>query len=359
MKFNNDRKLPRDYVARKFFELGYRSHYNRGNDTYNCCCPICKEGKSWGRKKRCWYIPAQDLIYCFNCGWSSRPLRWIEEVGGISYWDIMREVEGGEYNFINLDKLKQYDEEAIVPVNYNEGLPEDAINLFNPLQLEYYRNNSIVLKALYYLKNRRLFSAVNKPKAFYLSLNDSTHRNRLIIPFFDIDGSIPFYQSRAIGGNIDGYFEDVRYLSKKNAGRTVFGIDRVDNELPYIFLFEGPIDACFIKNGVGIAGINLSKGRDLTQEQEEQLSRYRFTHQFIWMLDSQHIDSTAREKTEILLKENESVFIWPKELGLQYKDLNEYCVASKVDELPTDYILKNTVTGIEGMLTYKLKQING
>ena len=75
------------------------------------------------------------------------------------------------------------------------------------------------------------------------------------------------------------------------------------------------------------------------------------------MLDSQHIDSTAREKTEILLKENESVFIWPKELGLEYKDVNEYCIASKVDELPTDYVLKNTVTGIEGILQYKFRQI--
>ena len=93
------------------------------------------------------------------------------------------------------------------------------------------------------------------------------------------------------------------------------------NDFPYIFLFEGPIDACFIKNGVGIAGINLSKGRDLTQEQEEQLSRYRFTHQFIWMLDSQHIDSTAREKTEILLKKTKVSLFGQKNLGYNIKTL--------------------------------------
>ena len=357
MNFNNDRKLPRDYVVKKFYELGFRPHYNRGNDTYNCCCPICKEGKSWGRKKRCWYIPAQNLIYCFNCGWSSRPLKWIEEVGGLSYWEVMREVEDGEYNFINLDKLKQYDEDQLVPTFYNEGLPEDSINLFNILQLEYYKQNGVVLKVLSYLEQRRLFTAINRPRSFYLSLNDPVHRNRLIIPFHDIDGSIPFYQSRAIGANIDGYNEEVRYLSKKNAGRTVFGIDRIDNNLPYIFLFEGPIDACFVKNGVGIAGINLSKGRDLTQEQEEQLSRYRFTHQFIWMLDSQQLDETAKEKTEILLKDNESVFIWPKELGLEYKDLNEYCVAKGVDEIPANFILKNTINGQADLLKFKLQQL--
>ena len=348
-------KLPRDYVVKKFFELGYRARYNKGDDTYNCSCPICREGKSWGKKSRCWYIPAQDLIYCFNCGWSTRPLKWIEEVGGLTYFDIMDEVKSGEYNFINLDKVKSYDQESQVNYTFNDGLPEDAINLFNPLQLEYYKDNAVVLKALKYLNSRRLLTAVNKPSAFYLSLDDPTHRNRIIIPFEDINGNIPFYQSRAFGGNIDGFHEDIRYLSKKNSSRTVFGVDRISNELPYIFLFEGPIDACFVKNGVAVAGINLSKGRDLTQEQSEQLARYRFTHKFVWVLDSQQLDETAREKTEILLAAGDSVFIWPQALGIEYKDFNECCVARELDEIKTEFLVKNMASGQEGLLKYKLQ----
>lgn len=291
------------------------------------------------------------MIYCFNCGWSSKPLLWIEEVGGLTYKEIMQEVKLGEYNFINLDKVKKYD----FPDISNNELPEDSINLFNSLQLEYYKSNAIVFKALKYLNSRRLLTAINRPDAFYLSLSDSIHRNRIIIPFQDIDGTIPFYQSRAFGGNIDGFHEDIRYLSKKQSSRTVFGINKITNDIPYIFLFEGPIDACFVKNGVAVAGINLSKGKDLTQDQEEQLARYKFTHKFIWVLDSQFLDETAKEKTELLLKSGESVFIWPKVLGMDYKDFNECCVAKELDEIPYQFIEKNSVSGKEGLLKYRLK----
>jgi NMD protein affecting ribosome stability and mRNA decay len=55
------------------------------------------EGKSFGKKKRCWYIPAKDLIYCHNCGWSSRPLKWIMQAGLITREDVQRELEEGEF----------------------------------------------------------------------------------------------------------------------------------------------------------------------------------------------------------------------------------------------------------------------
>ena len=43
------------------------------------------------------HIPAKNLIYCHNCGWSSRPLKWIMQAGGITREDISREVEEGEF----------------------------------------------------------------------------------------------------------------------------------------------------------------------------------------------------------------------------------------------------------------------
>lgn len=343
--------LPKDYVAKKFMELGYKARYMRHDDAYNCCCPICHEGKSWGKKKRCWYLPSKDLIYCFNCGWSSRPMKWIMEVGGLSYRDVKIEVEKGEYSFINLDNMKNYELET---PHINQDLPEDSINLFNELQLAYYKDNSVVQKALGYVKDRRLDTAVNRPKGLYVSLNDPTHKNRIIIPFYDAEGGIPFYQSRAFGGNIDGHKEDVRYLSKKHAGRTLFNVNNIDTNIPYLFLFEGPIDACFVKNGLAVAGINLSKGKDLTAEQEEQLAPYQFTHDQIWMLDSQWLDETSKKKTQLLLQAGERVFIWPKNLGEQYKDFNEYCVSNGKDEVPYDFIIKNSLCGEADLLKFKL-----
>lgn len=351
--------LPKDYVIKKFYEYGYGVEYQRSNDTYHCSCPICLEGKSFGKKKRCWYIPAKDLIYCHNCGWSSRPLKWIMQTGDLTYDDVRSEVNEGEYNIINLDRRN--DEQTFlnsIHIDTDEVLPENIIDLSNKLQLEYYNGNSVITKALKYISKRRLDTAINRPKTFFISLKDRTHKNRLVIPFYDSNGKVIFYQSRAIGANIDDFMEDVKYLSKKNSQKSIFNIDKVDDDIEEIFLFEGPIDSCFVKNGVAVGGITPSREKSLTDIQEEQLECFKMTHRFIWVLDSQWLDDASYEKTRLLLENGESVFIWPEKIGKRYKDFNELCVAAKQNEVPRECIVNNTLTGELGLLKYKLLMKN-
>lgn len=347
--------LPRDYVAKKFNEYGFGVRYLKGNDTYHCSCPICMEGKSFGKKKRCWYIPAKNLIYCHNCGWSSRPLKWIMEVGELSYEDVRQELNDGEYNIINLDKMALKEEYySQIRFELDDKLPVDIIDLSNKLQLDYYKGNSVIEKSLKYITKRRLDTAINRPKTFFISLKDRTHKNRIVIPFYDNNGEIIFYQSRAIGANIDDFMEDVKYLSKKNSQKSIFGIDRIDDSIKEIFIFEGPIDACFIKNGIAIGGITPSKNKTFTELQEEQLELYRSNHNFIWILDSQWLDNAAYEKTQYLLENGESVFIWPEKIGKKFKDFNEMCIAGEQDSVPKEYIVPNVLSGKSGLLKYKL-----
>lgn len=350
--------LTRDYVSRKFYEYGYGTQYIKSSDTYHCSCPICMEGKSFGKKKRCWYIPSKDLIYCHNCGWSSRPLKWIMTVGNLSYEDVTKEVLDGEYTIINLDKKPAEDFTRLIKDELEESLPQNAIDLSNSLQLDYYKGNGVIAKVQRYIESRGLQNAINRPKSFYVSLKDKTHKNRLIIPFYDINGKIIFYQSRAIGANLDDFMEDIKYLSKKNALKSVFNIDKVDDSQEEIFIFEGPIDACFVKNGVAVGGITPSREKSLTDIQEEQLDFYRYGHKFIWVLDSQWLDDAAREKTEILLKNGESVFIWPENIGKKFKDFNELCIAVKKNEVPRECIINNTLSGEAGLLKYKMLMKN-
>lgn len=350
--------LTKDYVIRKFYELGYGTQHMKSNDTYHCSCPICMEGKSFGKKKRCWYIPAKDLIYCHNCGWSSRPLKWIMQAGQLSYGDILKELEDGEYTIINLDKQSSINFDNLITTEVEEQLPYCAIDLSNKLQLDYYKDSNVISKVQKYIKNRKLDSAVNAPKTFYISLKDKTHKNRLIIPFYDINGKVIFYQSRAIGANADDFMEDIKYLSKKNAQKSVFNIDRIDESLKEIFIFEGPIDACFVKNGVAVGGITPSREKSLTDIQEEQLDFYRDSHQFIWVLDSQWLDDAAYEKTRILLENGESVFIWPENIGKKFKDFNELCIAVNKNEIPPECIVNNTLAGSAGLLKYKMLMKN-
>lgn len=346
------RNLPKEYVTEMFCDLAYDVTHYTGNNSYNGGCPICHEGSSFGKKKRCWWLPDKGFIHCFNCGETWNPINFIKAASGMDASEIARQIKSGDYGFINLDREESYCELPQEVLNLfdtkNGTLPDDSIDLTNDSQLSYYKGNSAVQKALRYIKKRRLSSAVNRPDKFYISLNDYTHRNRLVFPFCDRNGKVVFYQTRAIGANVDGYREDIRYLGKAGSEKSVFNVDKIKDDIPEIFVFEGPIDSCFMKNGVAIAGISKG-GNDLTRLQEEQLSLLCMGHELVWMLDNQWIDETARQKSESLLRKGERVFIWPEEWK-EYKDFNDICVQNGLDSVPVSLVRKYVYSGEKGLL---------
>lgn len=360
------RNLPVEYVTEMFYSLAYDVDHYSGNNSYNGGCPICREGRSFGKKKRCWWLPDKGFIHCFNCGQTWNPVNFIKEAGNLTAADIARQIRSGEYEIMDLDKRRpvqlELSEEVRKALSFgDESLPEDAIDLGSESQLNYYKDSSAVQKALKYLESRRLLTAVNRPKTYFISLKDYVHRNRLVFPFYDERGRIVFYQTRAIGANVDEYREDIRYLGKVGAEKSVFNIDRVEDSIEEIFVFEGPIDSCFLKNGVAVAGISKG-GSNFTELQESQLSLLRTLHKIVWVLDNQWVDETARVKSEKLLQEGESVFLWPEEYR-EYKDFNEYCVKNGVDGFPMEVVRKNTYRWGEAaklfLLNMDFKKKNG
>lgn len=335
------KELPEDYVTRKFYSLGHNPTYHKNNGSYNCGCPICHEGKSWGKKSRCWWLPDQNLIYCFNCGKGYTPYFWIKEAGSLSFHDIKREVLGGDYNIVNLDK----EEEELIAKEKNDdlGVPYDCVNLLEFLDGS---SDSVIHKAVKYLKDRGLDKAVNRPDKIYLSHKDYTHKDRIIFPFFDGWGKVPFFQSRAFGGTDNEIMEQVRYLSKVGAEKSVFNLDKVRGDIDDIYVFEGPIDACFMKNGVAVAGVSVGDKQDLTDLQRSQLAAFTLTHRIVWVLDSQILDKTSEEKTHKLLAQGECVFIWPKEIGEKYKDFNEWAKGEGLNEIPVEVVKSNVKCGL-------------
>lgn len=342
------KELPQEYVTRKFYSLGNNTTYHKGNGSYNCGCPICREGNSWGKKHRCWWLPDQNLIYCFNCGKGYTPYSWIKEAGNLSFHDIKREVLGGDYNIVNLDKEE---EELIANEKTDDlGVPYDCVNLLEFLDGS---SDSVIHKAVKYLKDRGLDKAVNRPDKIYLSHKDYTHGDRIIFPFFDGWGNIPFYQSRAFGGTDNKIMEQVRYLSKVGAEKSVFNLDKVRGDIDDIYVFEGPIDACFMKNGVAVAGVSVGDKQDLTDLQRNQLAAFSLTHRIVWVLDSQILDKTSEEKTHKLLAQGECVFIWPKDIGKKYKDFNEWAKGEGLNEIPVDVVKRNVKCGLVDSMQYK------
>ena len=335
--------LPEDFVILKFFELGFYPKYNKFNNVYQCSCPICREGKSLGKKRRCYYIPKNENIFCHNCGWSGKPLRWIKEVSGTTDKDIIKELKD---HVPDAEDIVERSEDT--KPNFKVAtLPNDSINLSDELQLNFYNSRNVVTAVKHLIKERRLDTAVNKPSALYVSLTDMVHKNRLVIPFFNEYDEIEFNQTRTVL-NKDNKVKP-KYLGKVNAEKTLFNIDRVSNDHDCVYIFEGPINAFFTKNSIAVAGIT-ERGKSFTQRQEEQLNTTLKWYDKTWILDSQWVDQASLVKSEVLLKQGERVFIWPEKFGKRFKDFNDIAIACKVDEIKWSFIEKNTFDGIEGIV---------
>ena len=314
---------------------------------YQCSCPVCRETL---KKKRCYYIPKNDNIYCHNCGWSSKPWKWIIEVSGCTNQDIINEVK--DYD-VSIDIGKE--EEVKVAIQ-TSTLPEDSINFSDTFQLDYYGDNNVITACKHIIKSRRLDTAVNRPDNLYVSLKDVVHKNRIVIPFVNERGEVEFYQTRTV---LDRDKKDrPKYLGKVGSEKTLFNIDKVSSDHDKVYIFEGPIDAFFVKNSVAVAGIT-ERGRSFTTRQEEQLNGTLKWYDKVWILDSQWGDRASMIKSEALLNQGETVFIWPETLGRKYKDFNDLAIAANKDEISWEWIQKNTFHGLEGIVKMsEIKRFN-
>jgi DNA primase len=313
-------KIPENYVINKLFSYAYEPVFRKHDSTYNAGCPVCKEGKSLGKKKRLFYYPKSNTFHCFNCTRTWTAYSWIMKVGNLSKEEIDYEISTNNFSVdVEVKKTPTRNKPREIP-----DLPYDSINIFDLVQQQYYKKSKEFNDVLEYAISRRLDRVINKSSVLYVSLTDVVHKNRLVIPFYDRNNKIVFYQTRAIDRS------EPRYLGKVGYDKTVFGIERIDNQIPYIFMFEGPIDAMHVRNGVAVAGLTL------TEKQNIQLAEFPF-HQKIWVLDNPKFDEAADKKIKQLLQNGERVFKW--KAGMSYKDLNEMAMFEDMDEISYQVIL--------------------
>jgi len=332
--------LPLPYIIDTIYKYTRKPIYKKTQKVYNFSCPICGEGKSKNRK-RGYFIINKNQFFCQNEQRSWSPLKWIMEVTGDSYYTVTK--EASEYESDVDDVLRQYEDrkKEVKFLKHTSSLPNDSINLLDDTQTHFYRDDRAVKAVLSYIKQRRLNVAINRCKTFYISLNDKIHKNRLCIPFFDENGKIIFYQTRALFEKDE---EFGKYLSKVDADKSVFGIDKIDSEFPHILIFEGPIDSMFVKNGVAICGLVL------TELQKKQLTKYPL-HKKIWVLDNQLDNEDVKKKYQDLIEQGETIVIWPNKF--KEKDLNEICVKYKLNKISPQFLIKNSFNGLNASIKLK------
>jgi hypothetical protein len=323
--------LPEQYVASILHQYCRSVHYIKHSSSYRASCPFCHEGNSQATKTRLNYYVNKDYLVCYNCSKSFSGFGFVRVLTGKTAREIFKEVSEG----YDTSKNITFEDDIVVKKKEVSTLPINSINLTDPIQIKYYENESVIKDALKYVTDRRLLTAINKTP-LYLSLVDYLHANRLIIPFLNINKKISFYQTRAI------YKKDeypAKYLGKLNSPKSVFGLNNVTTELDYLFIFEGPIDSMFVKNGISMAGLQIS-------DYQKDLLQPFFLYKKIWVLDNQLDNENVIEKNHQLIDQGETVFIWPKKYHM-FKDVNEICCKLKVDSIHPDFFIKNAYNGLQ------------
>jgi DNA primase len=288
------------------------------------------------------YFPNKQYLYCHNCTRSWRPIDWIKEVSGLTLPEIIKKNKEKIGSTSSVVKAVNIKPKQIAEVVISD-LPENSIDLTDPRQVSFYKDNKYVKLALECCANRKLLTAINSCNKFYISLEDKVHKNRLVIPFYSRDNKIVCYQTRALTDN-----QFPRYLTKFGE-KSIFNINNVNSEIPYVFVFEGPIDSMFIKNGVAMAAISP------TEEQERELKNL-LGYELIYIFDNDKNNKQTTARVEKHIRSGKRVFIWPKELN-KYKDFNEVCCSLNINEISWQFVVKNSNEGPAALLKQKLKHV--
>jgi len=330
--------LPQDYVIQALYSYCKRPVYKKYQRTYNAECCVCGEGGSTGRKRRLFYFPDDRYFYCFNCSKSWNELSWIHEVSKKTIHEILKDTKTFHISPEIQNKIAKQNE-SVKQITV-ATIPDDSIDICNLAQVEFYKDNKFVKKVIDYCQSRRLLTAVNRAKCLYVSFADKVHKNRLIIPFYGESGKIESYQSRTLDG--DTY---PKYLTKYGE-KSLYGENNIDNNIPYIFVFEGPIDAMFVKNAVAVGGASMTK-------RQEAFIKKCVDKEIIYVYDNDKNNKEMSKKIKNLIKQNKKLFVWPKELK-KYKDINEICCNLCLDELPYKFIVQNSYSGVEAIMKQKV-----
>jgi hypothetical protein len=183
------------------------------------------------------------------------------------------------------------------------------------------------------LNNRKIFEAPFLPKKWSPYYSKKT--KRIVLPWFNNDNKIVYYQLRKIYDNNDS----PKYLFPKNTTKKVFTVN-YDKSFPYLFLHEGLLDAIFCKNSAVIGGISL------TDYQEHSLENLKlYNTELVWFLDNQRVDESSYNATIKLIEKKQKVFIWPKNI-INVKDINEYYVKYNDNPFKDEkFLLDNTFEG--------------
>jgi len=279
-------------------------------------CNICGDSKTNKFKQRGYLLYRTDSkknrktwqFYCHNCQKSMLAVIWMKNYFPSNYTSYVKEC-------LSQTKTKESEIEwTKLEVKRTKERKEEKIKIKKD-ELEDIKHFVPILNGTdKYFNKARTFCALRKiPEdvwsKWFLAV-DGKFKNRVIIPFFDNEDDIYYWQGRALFD-----YQTPKYLNRQeNRDEAIYGIYNIDKTKP-IIVQEGPIDSIFVKNSIATLGISYP----------QKIKDFLSTVNSYYLFDN---DKDGRKKSYQYLLEGKYVFLWDsflKFVGLpnNVKDINE------------------------------------
>jgi hypothetical protein len=157
---------------------------------------------------------------------------------------------------------------------------------------------------------------------------------RLIIPFYDIDGTLLAVQGRSL------YDSKIRYITIKLSEESIkiFGLNNVNKE-EIVYVTEGPLDSLFLPNAVATADANLTNAVN-----------YIPRDKLVLVFDNEPRNKDICNLMSKAIENHFAICIWPE--MMQEKDINDMIMAGfSIDEI-VDIIDKNTFVNLRAKMEF-------
>lgn len=300
--------------------------------TANFRCPVCGDSKKNKWKARGYLFSKKGGIFykCHNCSFSS------------SFSNLLKQVDPNLHNQYTLEQFKEGKQSSNTLPNFVFEQPkfkEKTIldQLFVPVKgtdaERYLIRRKIpeqVWSNLYYVDDSQKLEQLSEKYEGRVLGSDP----RLVIPFYDSDGSLVGVNCRALNDS------NLRYITVRidEDRPLIYNLDKIDTSKK-IYVTEGPIDSMFLDNAVAVGNSDLAA-----------ISKALPKDKVVLVFDNQ---PRNQQLVDIMLdaaSQDYHMVVWPS--SLLQKDINEMVIKGVANV--KQIIDNNTFQGLQ--LTVQINQ---
>jgi predicted RNA-binding Zn-ribbon protein involved in translation (DUF1610 family) len=329
------------FIDRKYLKLlspKLNRFSQKKEDLFNFRCPFCGDSQKHLHKARGYvYRKKNDYFYkCQNCGIGHTMYNFINLLDANLVKEYALERYADTHKTPTKIEKTELKFEAPVFKKKPKGLNLPKII---DLPIDHYAKQYCIGRKIPEATYNTLYYA-NDFKAFIDELLPDHGKDlkeddpRLIIPFFDNDGSLLAVQGRALRDS------KIRYITIKLAEESIkiFGLDRV-NKSEKVYVTEGPIDSLFLPNAVATADANLANAVNFVTRDK-----------LVLVFDNEPRNKDICKLMDKAIENHFAICIWPE--MMQEKDINDMILSGFTSDEIVDIIDKNTFVNLRAKMEF-------